>query len=139
MTPQDLAALHARSFQVPRPWRAEEFSALLSSPNVTLLGDSRAVALFRVAGPETELLTLATDPPHRRQGLAQGLVEAWLTQAARRGAEEAFLEVAANNAPAIALYRAAGLAVAGSRRNYYRDRQGAAVDAVVMRKDFQAP
>ena len=54
------------------------------------------------------------------------------TEARTRGAVTAFLEVASDNAPAQALYRAAGWQDAGRRRNYY----AAGIDAVVMRKDL---
>ena len=53
--------------------------------------------------------------------------------ACRRRAARLFLEVAADNAAALALYRTAGMAETGRRADYYR-RPGGAVDALVLSK-----
>jgi ribosomal-protein-alanine N-acetyltransferase len=45
-----------------------------------------------------------------------------------------FLEVAADNAPAQSLYRSAGFAECGLRREYYPRPGAQAVDALLMRK-----
>ena len=59
---------------------------------------------------------------------------------ADKGAASAFLEVATDNAPALALYTGAGFADAGLRRGYYRDPAGgAAIDARVMTRALNAP
>ena len=127
-----MAAVHAAAFTRERSWSAAEFEDLLASPFVFATGDARAFALVRVVADEAELLTIATDPAHRRRGLARALMEAWQAEAARRGATRAFLEVAADNAGAMALYRAAGFAETARRRVYYARRDGPAVDAVIM-------
>lgn len=119
MTPQQLAALHASCFTMPRPWSAAEFASLLSAPGVVLLARPQAFLLGRIAGDEAELLTLAVAPPARRTGEARALVRRFLADCTARGAAVAFLEVAADNAAAIGLYRATGWQQAGQRRNYY--------------------
>lgn len=135
MTPEDLARLHAAAFAgEDRPWTAAEFAALLRAPSAFALGDARAILLGRVAGDEAEVLTLATRPAHRRQGLGRGLLAAFEAEARARGAGTGFLEVAADNAPARALYAAAGWAEAGRRPRYYRRESGPAADALVLRK-----
>jgi ribosomal-protein-alanine N-acetyltransferase len=83
-----------------------------------------------VAG-EAELLTIAVDPAHRRQGLGRTLVEAFLAEARQRGAETAFLEVAEDNTAARTLYTAAGFTQTGRRKGYYRG-AGRVVDAILM-------
>ncbi|MFX8246689.1 hypothetical protein ABTL56_19205, partial [Acinetobacter baumannii] len=50
------------------------------------------------------------------------------------GAEGLFLEVAADNEPAIALYRSAAFVPVGRRAGYYRRPGGAAMDALVLRR-----
>jgi ribosomal-protein-alanine N-acetyltransferase len=100
MTPEALARLHAAAFAEERPWTAAEFASLLSLPGALLLGDGRALLLARLAADEAEVLTLATDPAHRRQGLAAALLRGFHAEAAARGAARAFLEVASDNAPA---------------------------------------
>ncbi|WP_370302626.1 GNAT family N-acetyltransferase [Pseudooceanicola sp.] len=126
-----MAAIHAAASD-DRPWSAAEFAALLASPGCFATGDVRAFALVRVILDEAELLTIATRPQHRRQGLARALMADWQAEAARRGATRAFLEVAADNAPARALYEACGYSQTGRRRGYYRRGTGAAVDALLM-------
>jgi len=129
MSPAELAALHARCFVTPRPWTEAEFAGLLSSPGCLLCTNAGGFLLGRIAAGEAELLTLAVDPASRRTGQARNLVERFLAGCPIQGAEAAFLEVASDNAPAIALYRATGWSPAGLRRKYYAP----GVDAVVMR------
>lgn len=132
MTPEALARLHARAFTHPRPWTAQEFADLLASPHAFVTGDARGFAMGRVIADEAELLTIATDPDHRRAGLARTTLGAFHTAAQSRGATMAFLEVAADNAPARALYDAAGYVQTGLRKGYYRNRTGATVDALLL-------
>ena len=83
----------------------------------------------RVIEDSAEILTVGVVPSARRQGLAARLLDALLTEARRRGAAEAFLEVRVDNAPARALYLREGFAELGVRRGYYDNGR---VDAVVM-------
>jgi ribosomal-protein-alanine N-acetyltransferase len=80
------------------------------------------------------VLTLAVEPAHRRRGVARDLLRQALALAAAAGAEEAFLEVAADNPGALALYRAEGFEQAGQRGGYYRRTDGETVDALVLRR-----
>ncbi|MFN6977669.1 MAG: GNAT family N-acetyltransferase [Gemmobacter sp.] len=134
-TPAALAALHARCFVRPRPWTAEGFAAALAAPGGFLCEGPAGFALGRALAGEAELLTLAVDPGLRRQGHAASLLAAFEAEAARRGAGRAFLEVAADNAPARALYAAAGWLQAGLRRGYY----GAGIDALILDKPLKRP
>lgn len=131
MTPAALAGLHAAAFTTPRPWTAAEFADLLAAPGTFLETTDNAFLLARTLAGETELLTLAVAPEARRQGRARALLARF---DARAAGTEAFLEVAADNAPAIALYGAAGWARAGTRPAYYRRPDGTRIDALVMRK-----
>ena len=127
-----LAALHAEAFEAP--WPEAEIAALLDSPGVfALLDEGKGFILCRGVAGEAEILTLAVTPAARRIGLGRTLVEAAAEVAERRGAETLFLEVAEDNAAALALYRAAGFTDAGRRRSYY-ERRGGAADAIVMRR-----
>lgn len=135
MTPDALAALHARCFTTPRPWTPAEFAGFLADPLAFLLVEGDAGFLLgRAIAGEAELLTLAVAPEARQRGLGRRLVSRFLYQARLRGAGTAFLEVAADNAPAQALYASAGFSQAGRRRGYYRDPKGVAVDALVLRR-----
>lgn len=130
--PAEWATLHAACFTVPRPWSEAEIAHLLASPHVFALGDSRGFMIGRAVAGESELLTLAVAPTIRRQGLGQKLVQTFLDQSRALGAESGFLEVAADNQAAIALYQRAGFAQAGKRRDYYTAPDGHKIDALVM-------
>lgn len=133
---RDLADLHARCFTSPRPWSAEEFAALLADASVFLCHAPQGFLLGRVAADEAELLTLAVAPEARRQGTGRRLLDDFHAECRRRGAVTAFLEVAADNLPAIALYAAAGWHESGRRRGYYRRPDAAPCDALILRRDL---
>lgn len=134
MTPENMAATHARAFAGQgRAWSAEEFHALLDSPHVFAVVDTHAFALVRAVAEEAELLTIATDPAHRRQGLAHALLFDLERDASAMGARHVFLEVAADNDAARALYGAAGYRDVARRAGYYARADGP-VDAVIMEK-----
>lgn len=132
MTPEALARIHARAFVRQRPWDASEFASLLTSRGVFLTGQPHAFALGRVVVDEVELLTFATDPAHQRKGLGHQTLKAFHEEAAKRGATRAFLEVAADNVPAIGLYLAHGYVQDARRPGYYHMTDGTVVDALVM-------
>lgn len=136
MTPEALAALHARCFTTPPPWSAASFAATLADPATRLLADpqGRGFALLRIAADEAELLTLATDPAARRQGIARALLDRFDRTAAALGARTAFLEVAEDNGPARALYAGCGWQPAGRRPGYYRLAGAPPLTAVILRK-----
>lgn len=135
MTPEAMAATHARAFAGQgRAWSAAEFAALLDSPHVFAKGCARAFALGRVIADEAELLTLATDPAHRRAGLARAALAAFEAEARARGAGRGFLEVAADNEGARALYAAAQWRECARREAYYPRADGPAADALLLEK-----
>lgn len=132
-----LAACHARAFEGSgRGWSEAEFTALLAEPGIILVGEERGFALFREAAGEAELLTLATDPAARRQGLAARALAEGLARLRETGIGRVFLEVAEDNDAALALYRAAGFTDCGRRKGYY-PRAGGAVDALVLALDLE--
>ncbi len=136
MTPDALAALHARCFTMPRPWSAAEFAALLASKGVFLQSTAAGFALGREIAGESELLTLAVDPALQRQGHGRRLLASFEAESRKRGATEALLEVAATNTNARALYKTAGYSESGRRPRYYSPPQGEKIDAILMRKSL---
>ena len=131
-----LAAVHATAF--PQPWPAREIASLGVGLGGFILvaedeqGEIAGFILGRAIAGEAEILTLAVPPERRRSGIARALVEALAVQAQARGARTAYLEVAADNAPAIALYEQSGFSQVGLRRGYYRRGGSAPADALVM-------
>lgn len=132
LTPANMATLHARAFTDLRPWTRVEFASLMDSPHVFACGDLTAFALGRTVLDEAELLTLVTDPDQRRRGHAATQLDKFHQTARKRGAITAFLEVAADNSAAIALYTAQGYRQTGLRKGYYTTRLGDQIDAVIM-------
>lgn len=134
MTAEEMAACHARAFAGQgRAWSEQEFASLLESPHVFAVGNARAFTLGRAVADEAELLTIATDPEYRRQGMGLKALSGFEAAAAARGATRAFLEVSAANVGAIALYRMAGYVETGRRTGYYQTKEGRE-DALLMEK-----
>lgn len=133
-----LAALHAQAFD--RSWPASEIATLSQGAGAIALlvedgGEPVGMILCRALFDEAEILTLAVAPAARRQGIGAMLVETAAALAAQGGAHGLFLEVAADNPAAQALYRGLGFADAGRRAGYYARPEGR-VDALVMRLDL---
>ena len=134
MTPEALARRHADAFPDERGWSAAEFSDLLSGPGALLVTHGASVVLGRLAADEAEILTLLTEPAARRQGHARAALVRFEAEARDHGVRSVFLEVAADNAAARALYAGAGYCEVGRRLRYYQRADGAAVDALTLRK-----
>ncbi len=128
-----MAKLHARAFPGASPWSGADIAALCRAPGGFAVFVPGGLALGRVVVDEAELLTIAVDPGKRRRGTGRELLHLFDSQATRRGANRAFLEVAADNTAAQALYRHTGWDEVGRRRGYYARPTGA-VDALLMRK-----
>lgn len=135
---EGFASLHREAFEAP--WSATELATLLSGPGSLALsawieGHLAGFVLCRAVADEAEVLTLASAPAARRRGVAKALLAAAQQVAASRGVEALFLEVAADNQAALALYRGLGFRQVGARAGYYRPRSGP-VDALIMRRDL---
>ena len=133
MTPETMAALYARAFPADRGWTADEIAALAHAPGGFALSRPGGFALGRAVAGEAELLTIAVEPGARRQGTGRALLAAFEAMAGSLGAGRGFLEVAADNTAARALYGGAGWAETGRRRGYYA-RPAGAVDALILTK-----
>jgi ribosomal-protein-alanine N-acetyltransferase len=127
---QALAAIHAQCFA--EAWDADAIRRLMAAPGAAaLMAGTDAFVLVRAAAGEAEILTLATAPEKRRRGLARALVHA-AADFVGRDATQLFLEVAADNAAAIALYSGFGFVAVGRRSGYYIRPSGTA-DALTLR------
>ena len=137
----DCARLHAASFAYP--WSASDFESLIAGAGAvgTAAVDPakarlRGFALSRLAADEAEILTIAVDPALRRAGVGRDLLRAHLAQAAYAGARRIFLEVDADNAAALALYKRFQFAPVGERKGYYKRSDGKSATALIMRRDL---
>lgn len=79
---------------------------------------------------ETDMMNVAVHPDHRRQGIAEALVTALVSDLKRQGSHCLTLEVRASNEPAQKLYEKLGFEQIGLRRNYYRNPRE---DALILR------
>lgn len=128
-----------------QPWSRRDIDTLLGSPGTIAFqaarrsnGDlaPRGYILARIAADEVEVLSLGILGPARRNGIATRLLMRVLEKAGDAGCRRACLEVAADNAPAIALYRVAGFSAVGRRRGYYARPDGRHIDALVLARDL---
>jgi ribosomal-protein-alanine N-acetyltransferase len=135
-----VAELHGRCFD--RPWTAADFRRLLTAEHCRSFGafNGEALAgfiLISVAADEAEILTIAVDPPLRRQGIARALLDKALAEALRSGASAMLLEVGVGNEAAKALYASCSFLRVGRRRDYYVIPNGTE-DALVMKRSISS-
>ena len=133
-----MAALHAASFR--RGWSDEEFRSMLVDKAVLAhraMERSKLIGFIisRLAGPESEILSVAVSASAQGRGLAGRLLRLHLRRLAGLGVRTVFLEVAESNTPAIRLYRRAGFEEVSRRQGYYQD-GGGQQTALVLRCDF---
>ena len=115
-----MALLHAAAFAPRERWGVDAIGLQLELPGAFgWIAPAGGMIMARTAADEAEVLTLAVAPAARRQGIGRALLQQAMATARERGAAAMFLEVAADNAPARALYAAAGLRVVGRRPRYY--------------------
>lgn len=98
--------------------------------------DGYAGLLAPAGAPQSDIQTIAVAPTARRRGLGRVFVQTLMAEAYRRGAQETFLEVRADNPGARALYESLGFTSIGVRPRYY---QPDGVDAIMMRAVLTAP
>ena len=132
-----LAALHAACFA--EAWDAAAFRTFLGQPGVVGLvaagpAGPAGFVLGRCAAGEAEVLAIGVLPARRRQRLGGTLLDALLARLPD-GVEAVFLEVAAGNDAAVALYRSRGFHQVARRSRYYADGQ----DALVLRRRHGPP
>ncbi|MDX1293037.1 MAG: ribosomal protein S18-alanine N-acetyltransferase [Hyphomonas sp.] len=133
------ALLHAKCFA--DAWSATSMRDLLKNPNVLTLGiqvegELVAFVMGQTVAGETDILTIATDPDRRRQGLASQLIAALVKRMGERGVSRITLDVAEDNLAARELYRAHGFVEDGRRPRYYRAAGGVSVDAILMSRSL---
>jgi len=138
-----LAELHAAIFQAPwdQAWSARSFAEILAMPGaggwlLVESGTPVGFTLARFTQDEGEILLTGTLPQARRRGHAARMMRAVLDSARAAGVTTLFLEHAASNHAAGALYRRFGFSPIGRRRAYYARRDGGREDAVTLHRDL---
>jgi ribosomal-protein-alanine N-acetyltransferase len=105
-------------------WIAEETDQMAGFAIVEWSGDP--------PGRFAYIQTLEVAPQHRRRGIARELLNRLETSAHAAGASEIWLHVDAENAAAIALYRARGYQPQGREEHYYGRNRPAEVYARLL-------
>lgn len=134
-----LSALQAGCFE--EDWSADDVARLMALPGAVALIAFAATepdrpagfALARRAADEAEIISIGTLPALRRRGIARRLVGQLADTLIAAGVRSLFIEVAAGNVAARALYHSLGFTAAGLRKGYYAHRPGGPEDAIVMR------
>lgn len=134
-----IAGLHAASFR--RGWSDGEVEQLLMDSQV-VADRARAgrdlvgFVMARHAAGEAEILSIAVEAGARGRGLGRMLLQRNLQKLAGLGVREVFLEVGADNAPALALYGRMGFTQVGKRERYYGDGLEHDSTALVLRREI---
>ncbi len=141
------ALIHGEAFVAAwdQRWDRQAFAELLAMPGAFGLMAEPAsepgceapvgLLLVRVAADEAEIVTLAVLPDWRRQGVGFKLMQKGESEAASRGAQRLFLEVAEDNFAARNLYFSLGFAGVGRRAGYYARGSLGNAAAIVMAKN----
>jgi ribosomal-protein-alanine N-acetyltransferase len=121
---QACSELHAELFEPA--WDRASFAKYFGHPaGLGLVARATAPAqtvgfiVGQVAADAAEVLMLAVSTQARRRGIATRLIEALSARARTAGARVLYLEVAADNTAALALYRKLQFTHTGRRRGYY--------------------
>lgn len=138
----DIAGMHTRLFDAP--WNEPSVATLLEHPASTAfiaeIGLPKIPVGFimgQLMADEAEILSLGVAPELQRRGIGRALVDGLLRAAKRAECKRLFLEVAADNVAALALYRRLGFADVRRREGYYPRISGPAVDALVLQFTIQ--
>lgn len=125
----NLANLHKLCFP-HKPWSADEFADLKKS-GCEIIASQNGFVVYRAILDEAEIITIGVHPDARRTGIGIALIGVMEADLKKQGVKHIFLEVAADNAPARALYEQVGFVQVGVRPKYYDG-----IDAIMMRKDI---
>jgi ribosomal-protein-alanine N-acetyltransferase len=119
-------------------WTRSQLAGILPMAGVSLMlardADASAAigfSLFRTVADESELLLIGVLPTRHREGVGQRLLNHFVDQARKDGVSRVHLEVRNGN-PAAQMYRSAGFAQVGRRRNYYHAANGDRFDALTF-------
>ena len=123
-------------------WTRSQLSGILPMDGVSLMlawdrdsGEAIGFSLGRTVIDESELLLIAVRREDHRCGVGRKLLDHFLGIARAHGVGRIHLEVRDGN-PAVAMYRSAGFASVGRRRNYYHAADGRSFDAITLARQL---
>ena len=124
-----LADLHKLCFP-HKPWTADDFRDLKKS-GCEIVASENGFIVWRTVADEAEIITIGVHPNARGAGIAMAMLTLMESEVKKAGVKTIFLEVSAENAPAIALYKKCGFIQNGRRAKYYDG-----IDAILMQKEI---
>jgi ribosomal-protein-alanine N-acetyltransferase len=135
---REIAALHRLLFEPG--WDEAAVARLLDRPaSLAFVAEASGRAelvgflLAQVAADEAEILSVGVAPPWQRAGLGSQLVAQLVGRLRGLCVRDLFLEVASDNAAALACYRGLGFTAVGVRQSYYAHAANVRADAVVLK------
>ncbi len=121
-------------------WSCQTLSDLLEQDSVQLLIIKNELknivgyCLYQVVFEQAEILRIGTHPDYQRQSVASKLFVALNKELEDNKVESLILEVRADNAPAISLYKRQGFVTIHQRKGYYQQPSQPAMDALIMQR-----
>ncbi len=94
-------------------------------------GEVCGIASLNLIFDDCEILNIATDPKHRRRGIADALMRSIIDTASEKSVSALTLEVAESNSGAISLYEKHGFSRIGIRKGFYNGET-----AIVMQRNM---
>jgi [ribosomal protein S18]-alanine N-acetyltransferase len=138
----EISALHMKLFNPP--WDEAGVLPLLTAPAsvgfIARVGIPPVTAGFvigQVAADMAEIISIGVAEDWQKRGMGRILFGAFVRAVTRAGAKRLFLDVAADNTAALALYQAMDCAEVGRRKGYYVRHEAPSVDAIVMSKPLE--
>lgn len=131
----DIAKIHLASFN-DNAWTFEQlrntFNLQTTQGLVAFTGNEIVgFVLYQSTGLEAEVLTFCVHPKAQRQKIGEQLLLQTVASLSAEGTERLFLEVAADNTPAVSLYQKLGFKIMGRRPGYY-ERGNQRIDALTF-------
>ncbi len=132
-----LTDIHTECF--PRYWNRQAFTDFFSVKDTFAIlvennEKSVAMAVYRVAFDQADIITIGVLPAWRRGGIAKMLLENMLDDCKKIGVKKIFLEVEDGNEAGLKLYEKTGFRQISRRKLYYQQLDGSLTDALVMEK-----
>ena len=136
-----ITLIEARCFEGQDPWsrnalyneiveNADRTLYLAAEKDQTVLG---YMGVWKILD-EGHITNVAVDPDHRRQHIAEKIIEEMIRRTSEEGITSWTLEVRADNEPAIRLYEKMGFREEGVRPGYY---EYDGTDALIMWKGHE--
>ena len=114
------------------PRKKNAHGTQMKNSGCEIIASQNSFIVWRVTGPEAEIISIGVLPDARRTGTASALMQLMENDAKKNGAKTIFLEVDEANFPAIALYSKCGFNNIGTRPHYYDNGN----NAIIMSKDI---